>query len=88
MQERGCRYDPPISCGAMLLRNITTALKFYLSSPLAQVDQEEKGGGEEQKQDRKPQSVCVVYLGASVCACTSYIFVNNKPTSSMYACRP
>lgn len=68
----GCRYDPPISCGAMLLRNITTALKFYLSSPLIQVDQ---GGG--WKVGWKSLR--------SVRACTCFILPN---TSSVCTCHP
>ena len=44
----------------MLLRNITTALKFYLSSPLIQVDQGGGGGvGGGGKRDGKASEVCV-----------------------------
>lgn len=65
---------PPISCGAALLRNITTALKFYFSSAaLARLDQEKSPLSD---------SDCVVYLGASSCY-IQYFSVNNKPTTCM-----
>ena len=57
-EQGGYRYDPPISCGAMLLRNITTALKFYLSSPLIQVDQVGGGGSGMEK----PQKCACMHL--------------------------
>lgn len=89
MTDAGCfnvrpghRYEPPISHGAMLLCNITTALKFYFSgSALTQVDQEE------------PLPITPSFRRKwlckfLVCIIHSHIFVNNKPTFLVYSRHP
>lgn len=75
--NQGADMIPPISLGAMLLRNITTALKFYFSSAaLTRLDQEKSP---------LSSSGCVVCLGASSCYIL-YFSVNNKPASCVCEC--